>query len=73
MELVGYDKRTKTSTIKLTDVELVDLNELVLGVLNTYDDQDPTVLGVSEKRLAEIKVELSRILEARLAPVPAAR
>jgi len=67
MELLKYDKRTETSTIALTDVELVDLSSLVLGVLATFGHQDPTILGVSEDRLQTIRSELSRLLEARLA------
>ncbi len=66
MELIEYDKRTKTSTIKLTDVELVDLNELVTGILATFREQDPTVLGVGKERLQEISDEFDGILEARL-------
>ena len=49
MELIAYDKETKTSTVKLTDVELVDLNELVLGAINTQ--QDYAALGVQKERL----------------------
>jgi hypothetical protein len=73
MNLVDYDKRTKTSTVQLTDVELVDLNELVIGILATYKRQDPTVIGVGRERLQEISEEFSRLLEARNAPQPAAR
>ena len=64
LELVTYDERTKTSTVKLTDVELVDLNELVTGILATR--QDYAILGVQRERLEEIKTELSSLLGKRL-------
>lgn len=73
MQLVTYDKRTKTSTVTLTDVELVDLNELVIGILATFDEQDPTVLGVGLERLQEISRQFSGLLESRLAPSQTAR
>jgi len=73
MELLKYDKRTETSTITLTDVELVELNELVLGVLNTYGHQDPTIIGVSEERLEQISKALIQLLQVRVAPQPAIR
>ena len=64
MELITYDKETKTSTIKLTDWDLVDLNSLLLGVLNVR--QDYTALGVIPERLRELRAEISRILDERL-------
>ena len=64
MELISYDEATKTSTLKLTDSEFVDLNELLIGVVNT--DQDYTVLGLSEGRLSDIKDELLSLFRKRL-------
>ena len=71
MELITYDEGAKTSTVKLTDTELVDLNALALGVLATR--QDYTILGVQEERLREIKRDLSRLLGERFSRGPAAR
>ena len=63
MELVSYDEIAKTSTVALTDVELVDLNELLTGVLATK--QDYTILGVQKERLKQINDELYRLLQER--------
>jgi hypothetical protein len=66
MELIAYDERTKTATVQISDWDLVALESVLLGVLNTQ--QDYTVLGAPKERLAELKAELSRILGERLIP-----
>ncbi len=63
MELVNYDEQTKTSTIKLTDWDLVDMLSLLGGVLNVR--QDYTALGVIPERLRELRAEISRVLDER--------
>ncbi len=64
MELVNYDEQTKTSTVKLSDWDLVDLNALLGGVLAVR--QDYTALGVIPERLQELRAEISRILDERI-------
>ncbi len=60
MKLIGYDKGTRTSTITLTDDELVDLSMLVGGVLNI--DPDYTALEVPEDRVKEIKEDFRNLI-----------
>ncbi len=64
MEIVGYDERTKISTLRLTDSEFVDLTELLIGLDAT--DQDYAILGLTPERLTEIKNEVLRLFQERL-------
>ncbi len=73
MKLVKYDKPTKTSTITLTDTELIDLHGLVSGILATSQRQDFVVLGLEKERLQKIGEELDELLDVRVAPHPTAR
>jgi hypothetical protein len=63
MELIKYDQTRKTSTVKLTDDELLDIHALLLGAVNTQ--QDYTALGVPEARLRDMKREVSRLIKER--------
>ena len=65
MELVTYDKATKTSTIKITDEELADIHSVLWGVSSTFDNQDPTILGVDEPRLKLVKEQVLNIISTR--------
>lgn len=73
MEFISYDKETKTTTLKLTDDELLDLKSVVGAVLSTYSDQDPTILGVDQQRLREIQIDLRNVFEATLPATERAR
>jgi hypothetical protein len=63
MELVSYDKQTQTSSVRLSDDELIDLHSIMLGVANT--EQDYTILGVQENRIEDLQKNLLRLLQER--------
>lgn len=65
MELVTYDKAIKTSTIKITDEELVDIVSVLGGVLSTFSMQDPTILGIDAPRLKLLEEQVGKIITAR--------
>ena len=65
MELVSYDKATKTSTITITDEELVDIRSVLGGVKSTFSKQDSTILGIDEPRLKLLNQQVLNIISAR--------
>ncbi|MEJ1960020.1 MAG: hypothetical protein WDO56_00095 [Gammaproteobacteria bacterium] len=53
MKFIEYSAEEDASTVRMTTRELVEISELLVGLLGTFSSQDPTILGMKEPRLRE--------------------
>jgi hypothetical protein len=63
MELLKFDDKARVFTLALEQREFLDIYCVMAGVLATYKDQDPLIIGVERDRLDEVSDALTRILK----------
>lgn len=55
MELLEYSAETDTATITMPVRDLFTINSIMIGLLATFDFQDPTILSADKERVEELR------------------
>ena len=63
MQLLNFDPKDDAATIRFSSTELRHIASILSGVLNTFPDQDATILGIDEARLDRLNTDIHAIAQ----------